>query len=184
MLAQQVEDYYKLHLYLETQRYIFRILSAKLIISNPRKYGFLLTPEDLYTPMDFDRIKINNSTDIPIRVIAEAAGTYFKRIKDLNPEIRGHHIPKGGRIIFVPKGTSEQFYRQYKKMVRTLQPKVKTEEGIYVVKKGDNLAAIAQRLGVPLKTLLQWNGLSQKKTIHPGQRLVVQPQKKAGAKTN
>jgi LysM repeat protein len=49
----------------------------------------------------------------------------------------------------------------------------RNELRVYVVRKGDNLHAIARRLGVPLRSLLTPNGLTPKSTIQPGQRLLV-----------
>jgi hypothetical protein len=55
-LAQQnTRDYYRLHLPLETQRYVFRILTAKLILTQPERYGFRLQPEDIYPPVACER---------------------------------------------------------------------------------------------------------------------------------
>jgi membrane-bound lytic murein transglycosylase D len=42
----------------------------------------------------------------------------------------------------------------------------------YKVRRGDNLAAIARRLGVTLDHILTANGLTPKKVLRPGQRLV------------
>ncbi len=57
MLMQKVNNYYKLYLNQETQRYVFKILAAKMIISNPEKYGFFLTDEDFYKPLQFDQVE-------------------------------------------------------------------------------------------------------------------------------
>lgn len=54
--AQQFEtDYYNLLLPEETNRYIYRILALKLIISQPDKYGFLLEKEDVYMPIEGEK---------------------------------------------------------------------------------------------------------------------------------
>ena len=55
---QNTRDYYRLYLPLETQRYVFRILTAKLILRNPERYGFRLEPEDIYPPIAFERIAL------------------------------------------------------------------------------------------------------------------------------
>jgi len=47
------------YLPLETQRYIFRILSVKLIFPNPEKYGLTLTDNDYYPPLIFDKIQVD-----------------------------------------------------------------------------------------------------------------------------
>ena len=44
--SQQVIDYYDAKLPNETERYVFRILALKEIISNPKKYGFIFEKED------------------------------------------------------------------------------------------------------------------------------------------
>jgi hypothetical protein len=87
---QGMKDYYRLYLPIETQRYVLRIISIKLIFSDPKRYGFHLSDEDYYPPLEFDRIQVNCLRDTHLRIIAQAAKTHFKEIKDLNPEIRGY----------------------------------------------------------------------------------------------
>jgi hypothetical protein len=171
ILAQKTDDFYRLYLPLETQRYIFRILAAKLILTDPEKYGFNYTREDLFSPLEFDRIKIECFQETPIHIIARAADTYFKVIKDLNPEIRGHYIAAGHHTILIPKGSSAGFRPRYKSLVD--QWLANKKERVYVVKEGDNLSNIAERFNVPLPALIIWNRLEKKKHIYPGDRLVI-----------
>ena len=170
-LEQQTTNYYQLYLPLETQRYIFRILSAKLILSNPEQYGFNLFEDDYYPPLEFDRIKLDCFQDTPIRIVAQAANTYFKVIKDLNPEIRGHYLQSGSYEIMIPKGSSKDFYARYEPLLKKWLAERK--DRIYVVKKGDSLTGIAERFNVPLPALLIWNRLNLKSTIHPGDELII-----------
>ena len=58
ILEQGTTNFYRLYLPLETQRFIFRILSVKLIVSNPQHYGFHLAGDELYAPLKFDRIRL------------------------------------------------------------------------------------------------------------------------------
>ncbi len=171
ILEQGTDNYYRLYLYMETQRYIFRILSIKLIFSNPEKYGFYLSEEDYYPPLEFDRIHINCFKDIPIKIIARAAKTHFKVIKDMNPEIWGHYLVKGSHTILIPKGSAKNFHRRYQDHFKHWLTSKK--EGIYIVKKGDCLSSIAERFNVPLTALLIWNNLDLKALIHPGDRLII-----------
>ena len=171
ILAQKTDDFYRLYLPLETQRYVFRILTAKLILTDPQQFGFSYTQEDLFTPLEFDRIKIECFQVTPIHIIARAANTYFKVIKDLNPEIRGHYIATGNHSILIPKGSSAGFHARYKTLVDQWQANKK--ERVYVVKEGDNLSDIAERFNVPLRALIIWNRLQKRKHIHPGDRLVI-----------
>ncbi|MCK9275247.1 MAG: transglycosylase SLT domain-containing protein [Syntrophales bacterium] len=175
ILAQKTNDYYSLYLPLETQRYILRIAAAKLIISNPEKYGFLFTNEDLYQPYTCERITFKSPERLPVRIVAEAANTSFKVIKDLNPEIRGYYLNEGTYSIFVPAEASEQFHSRYTRLLE--QWMSEETEYLYTVKKGDNLSIIADRFNVPLPALFLWNDLEIDEPIHPGDRLLIYPQK-------
>jgi hypothetical protein len=171
MTSQKVDDYYDFYLPLETQRYIFKIIAAKLIFSNPSRYGFHLQADDYYPPVSFDRVKLTLSNRTPLYIIAQAAGTHFKQIKNLNPEIRGHDLPKGSHIVAVPKGTEKKFHSRFTRLAEKWKKEYKMH--IYIVKKGDNLSIIAEQFHVALPALLAWNDLSLKSYIHPGEKLVI-----------
>ena len=175
ILEQDTDNYYHLYLPLETQRYIFRILSVKLIFSSPEKYGFILTEKDCYPPLTFDRIQVDCFKEVPIRIIGRAAKTRFKVIKDLNPEIRGHYLARGRHNILIPKGASAGFQARYQRYVKEFFAAQK--ESVYIVKKGDNLSSIAERFEIPLQALLIWNRLDLNSPIHPGDRLIILPKK-------
>lgn len=173
MMVQHTSDYYRLYLPLETQRFIFRIISAKLILSDPAKFGFNLADDDYYPPLEYDEISIDCFQDIPISLIAKASHTHFKMIKDLNPEIRGHYLIEGTHVILIPKGGKKGFIRRYKKLVKDY--KAEKTDRIYIVKSGDNLSSIAEKFEVPLAVLIIWNRLDLSKPIHPGDRLIIYP---------
>ena len=175
--VQKNTNYYELFLPLETQRYVFRIFAAKLVMSDPERYGFRLKKEDLYPPINFDRIKLESSGKIPIQIIAEAANTSFKVIRDLNPEIRGQTLSPGNYDILIPQGAARDFQVRYQKLMD--QGLAKSQESIYVVQKGDTLSSIAGRFKVPLQALASWNRLSLSNSIHPGQQLIIYPQNTA-----
>jgi membrane-bound lytic murein transglycosylase D len=171
ILEQGTDDYYQLYLPLETQAFIFRILTVKLILSNPGRFGFRLAAEDYYPPLETERIEVKCSRDTPIRIIAQAAKTYFKVIKDLNPEIRGSWLPEGTHILVIPRGAATEFQKRYSFLVEEwLAAKDKL---IYVVQEGDTLTGIAARFKVPVGALLEWNRLQSKATIRPGDKVIV-----------
>jgi len=171
ILEQGTSNYYDLYLPLETQRFIFRILSVKLVFSEPGKYGFGLADDDYYPPLDADLIQVDCLRETPIRIVAEAAKTTFKVIKDLNPEIRGHYLAPGIHRILTPKGTSAGFSERYTGLV---EKHLSTqEERIYIVEEGDNLSSIAAKFGVPLGALIIWNRVDLNRPIHPGDRLII-----------
>ena len=173
MLAQRSDNYYHLYLSLETQRYIMRAIAAKIILSAPETYGFQFTQTDLYPPLQYDRVRLECYQATPLAIVARAAGTYFKMIKDLNPEIRGHFLTAGSHWILLPPGTADVFDARFKNLVN--QWLAENRERVYVVKAGDNLSSIAERFKVPLPALMIWNRLGNKKHIHPGDRLVIYP---------
>jgi len=176
IMVQHTRDYYRLYLPLETQRFIFRILSAKLILSEPAKFGFHLTNADYYPPLEFDRISIDCFQKIPLSLVAKASKTDFKAIKDLNPEIRGHYLTEGTHSILIPKGANKGFNARYKKLVKEYEEK--RTDRIYIIKEGDNLSSIADKFDVPLAVLIIWNRLDLNKPIHPGDRLIIYPNNK------
>lgn len=171
---QDVRNYYDLYLPMETERYIFRVLSAKLILSDPEKYGFHLKDSDYYPPIEADEITFQVANKIPITVVAKAAQTHFKVIKGLNPELRGTFMPKGRYCILVPKGSAKGFEPRY----RSLSAAWQREEGsrVYTVEEGDNLSVIADRFGVSTGSLIRLNDLDLRRPIHPGDKLTI-PQK-------
>lgn len=174
ILEQETRDYYELYLPLETQRFIFRILAIKLILSEPARYGFDLTDADYYPETVTDAITLDCFQEVPIRLIAKAAGTVFKHIKDLNPEIRGHYLEEGRHSLNLPAGAGEGFHLRLEELLKDYL--ANRRDRSYTVKEGDNLSAIAEKFGVPFKALLIWNRIDMTQPIHPGQRLIIMPE--------
>ena len=171
ILVQKVSNYYKLYLNQETQRYLFRILAAKIIISNPARFGYVLGKSDLYLPREFDTLEIKASRPVPLHIIAQAAGTYFKIIKDLNPQIKYYHLPAGTCQIRIPKGCAAGFPQRYDKLIAEWFLRI--NDSVYTVRKGDTLTGIASRFDIPFKALLIWNGISAGRKIAPGDKLYI-----------
>lgn len=169
--AQETKDYYNLYLSLETQRYLFRILAAKRIISQPEQFGFYLEPDDLYPPLAFDMVSVTIEKETPVLVIARSANTFFKTIKDLNPQIRGNRIGKGTYELLLPVGSGKEFADSFKPQQKMWREQKNKQ--IYVVKKGDNLTAIAAKFNIPLSAIYIWNRIKPNGSIHPGDKLVI-----------
>ena len=182
ILEQETNSYYSLYLPIETQRFIFRILSVKLILSNPEEYGFKLAAEDYYPPLTFDRIQFDCFQETPIRIVAKAAKTHFKVIKDLNPEIRGHYLAAGNHNILIPKGASDGFEDRFRRLEESF---LESQKGrIYIIKSGDNLSSIADKFDIPIASLIIWNSIDLSCPIHPGDRLIIYPKNKKFNKTS
>jgi membrane-bound lytic murein transglycosylase D len=173
ILAQSVRNFYRLYLPLETQRYLFRILSAKLILTQPERYGFHLQAEDYYPPIRAATVELTCYEETSLTVVAQAAQTDFKRIKDLNPELRGHYLEAGTYTLAVPENTPSGFQKRFDKIHKEWSQQRK--EQIYIVQSGDNLSTIAEQFRVPLAAILIWNRLNLNSPLHPGDRLIIHP---------
>ena len=171
ILEQGTNDYYRLYLPLETQRFIFRILAIKIIFKEPNTYGVSLSTEDYYSPQVFSTVEISDANDLPLRLIANAAQTDFKTIKDLNPELRGYYLTTNKRLVNVPRHGDVGFQKRLSALVK-IDARLKSQR-LYVVKKGDSLSGIAKKFDVPVTALLIWNRIGIHHVIHPGQRLVI-----------
>jgi len=93
-------NYYDLLLPEETNRYVFRILALKYLISGARQVGYILEKEDAYQPFKTRSITVTES--IPnLATFAQEQGTSYKMIKILNPWLRDRSltISKGNSYI-------------------------------------------------------------------------------------
>ena len=93
---QQVEiqgqtNYYDLLLPEETSRYVFRILSFKIIFSDPEEYGFSVEEDHLYPEISHQLVKVD-STILNFADFAAKFGTNYKILKSLNPWLRKPYL--------------------------------------------------------------------------------------------
>ncbi len=168
---QEVEDYYDLYLSLETQQYVLKIAAVKMIFEHPETYGFFLEKGDYYPPESYDRVRFTSPGRLNLTIVALATDTVFKEIKVLNPELRGYFLCEGTYDLAVPKGKGKGFHKRFQSLVSTWRDDA--HQIYHVVKKGENLTMIAGKYNVSVVTLLQWNQLTFKSYIHPGDILVV-----------
>lgn len=89
--TQQVTSYYDALLPDETERYVFRILALKEVISNPQKYGFVFDENDLYTLEQTKEIKVDSAIT-NIASFAKNFGVNYKELKKHNPWLRENHL--------------------------------------------------------------------------------------------
>ena len=115
MAAQGVNNYYHLSLPEETERYVHRIIAAKIVLESPGRYGFDVPPDQLYPPLDCDEVNFFISREVPVKTLAAACGSYFKAIKRLNPWIKGATLPPGSHHLKIPKGAAPLFKEAYQR---------------------------------------------------------------------
>ena len=102
MEIQGTENYYDTFLPQETMRYLYRILSLKIVGSDPEAYGFRLRGDDYYGPLDDYRTVEVSGRDIKWPEVAGRYGTNYKMLRLLNPWMRDYvYDNKEGRILKV-----------------------------------------------------------------------------------
>lgn len=113
--AQQVDSAYDLYLAEETMRYIFRLLAMKEIMEHPADYGFVLTADNLYQPLDYKIVEVSTPVeDWP--TWAAAAGIDYLTLREHNPWIRSKTLPnKTGKTYKVKVPTKESLSRSSQK---------------------------------------------------------------------
>ena len=115
MAAQGVRSYYHLSLPEETERYVHRIIAAKIILESPGRYGFDIPQDQLYPPLASDEVDFSITKEVQVKTLAAACGTYYKTIKRLNPWIKGATLPPGSHHLQIPKGTAPRFQEAYRR---------------------------------------------------------------------
>jgi membrane-bound lytic murein transglycosylase D len=102
---QKVSSYYDLALNEETGRYIYRILSVKLLLNNPRSYGFYFRHKDLYPVIPSYLVSID-STVTDLVMFSRHFNISYKLLKDFNPWILGYTLTNKDRKLYkfiIPK---------------------------------------------------------------------------------
>ena len=107
---QKTKDYFYLDLPMETERYVYKIAVAKVILSEPEKYGFHLEKNEFYDLLQVERVPIELTQPLPIIDVARAVGFFYKEIKEMNPQLSEETIPPGTHVLNLPPGTSERFW--------------------------------------------------------------------------
>ncbi len=150
----------------ETRNYVAIILAMALVGKNPERYDIEVIPE---APLEFETVKVSKPTDL--RPIAEAIGINVEILRELNPHVlRGVTPPEREDFaLYVPLGTAQT--------LATVLPGLPESQRVYwqqyQVRRGDTLSGIAARHDTSVFAIAQANGISVRKTIHPGDVLVI-----------
>jgi membrane-bound lytic murein transglycosylase D len=91
MTTQGETSFYKILLPEETMRYIFRIAALKYILDNQDKFGFRLTNDVVYHPLNLRKETISYGIGNLV-AYAKSKGTDYKSIRMLNPWIRSNSL--------------------------------------------------------------------------------------------
>ena len=84
MKWQKTDHFFDTDMNNETGRYVFRIMALKLIMKNPKRYGFDIPKSQLYKPFKIKKIKIDNEI-LSLADWAQTKGINLKILRKLNP---------------------------------------------------------------------------------------------------
>ena len=88
---QQVDDMLDLYLVEETARYVYRIIAAKIMFSNPSAFGFRLRTKDLYMPIPYKEVSVNTGI-LNLAEWAKKQGITYALLKNMNPWLRDNFL--------------------------------------------------------------------------------------------
>ena len=110
LAKQDVDDSLDLQLVEETARYVYRILAAKIMFSNPTAFGFRLRASDLYPAIPYTEITVTEGIADLAR-FARSKGITLAILKNMNPWLRETSLANHSK--------------------RTYKLKIPTKEGMY-----------------------------------------------------
>ena len=91
MQKQQIDETLDLHLVEETARYVYRIIAAKIMFSNPAAFGFRLRASDLYMQVPYKEVTVTTGI-ADLAAWSKKQGTTYALLKNLNPWLRDNFL--------------------------------------------------------------------------------------------
>ena len=110
--AQDSKNYYDLLLNEETSRYLFRILSLKLVMGNPEQYGFKINADEKYPIIPFTEVKVSGGVT-SFTDFARENKTNYKLLKYFNPWLRLPYLKNPKKETYSIKIPEEGKFRKY-----------------------------------------------------------------------
>lgn len=109
MVTQGTKSYYDTYLPQETMRYVFRILSYKVVMSDPAAYGFIFEADDYFKPLDDYTVVTVSGPNIKWSEVARSHGTNYKMLRLLNPWIRDYNYENKSNLTLKVKVPASGF---------------------------------------------------------------------------
>ena len=105
---QETRNYYDLFLNSETSRYVLRIAALKIVLENPKKYGYCIEEYEYYDTFEFDEVLITEDIE-SVPQWAKKQGMTYKEFRFYNPAVSINDneynfvVPKEGYTFRVKK---------------------------------------------------------------------------------
>ncbi|MDO5760784.1 MAG: hypothetical protein Q4Q06_07145 [Bacteroidota bacterium] len=113
-----MNSYWDLALNNETARYVYRILAYKILMQNPKQYGFYLRGQDAYQPLEYTNITVD-STINDLYAFCRQNHVAYKYFKMANPELRGTKLLNKEKKIYTFRIPTSNSY-SYKHLIEKL----------------------------------------------------------------
>lgn len=151
--------------YQSARSYAAKIMAIALIDRNRDYFGFdALVPDEAIT---WDVVHIQSP--VRLSLIANAAGVPVDDVLELNPELVGKVVPKGGWDVRLPSGTYESFVHSYDRIAE----RYGEEHESVVLRFGETPEMIAHQYDIPERVLRAVNGYSRRDNVPYGTTLIV-----------
>ena len=140
-------------IFMETKRYVPKLIAAIIIARNPQKYGF--TDISYKEPREYETVNIPGG--VSLEAVAATANTSVKELRALNNELRKSQTPPKQKeyALRIPVGAKDLIASNLDK----LRPMPTTMFLTHTVRKGETLAEICSLYNISKTTLLKANNL-------------------------
>lgn len=177
-------DYWTIYRYLprETRGYVPAFIAVNYIMNYASEHN-IYPQKPTYTFFDFDTVLVNKR--LRFEQVAAALDVSMDELRLLNPSYKRDLIPYNGRhnVLRLPKQQVGLFVLNEETIYDYDKPLAHHDENgrAYIweekahyhrVRSGEFLGSIANRYGVRVSNIMEWNNL-RSTTIHPGRDLVI-----------
>jgi membrane-bound lytic murein transglycosylase D len=108
---QKVKSYYDLLFVEETTRYVFRILALKMVMEDPKEYGFQVDKRDKYPIIETQNVEVKGSI-ADLAAYAINKGINYKILKMFNPWLRDTLLKNPTRKTYILKIPEKGFRKK------------------------------------------------------------------------
>ncbi|MCI0597115.1 MAG: LysM peptidoglycan-binding domain-containing protein [candidate division Zixibacteria bacterium] len=165
MKRQDTKDFWEMKLRQQTENYVPLFAAAVMIAKEPKKYGF---GDVIYEPaIEFDTVVVLKPLELS--VVARFVDCTVPELKELNPHLARGVTPPGKFTLRVPSGKEGVFWAHYEQMPQARKMVLVRHK----IRRGESLAAIAQRYGTTAGDLIRINRLRKAYRPKAGRTLLV-----------
>jgi membrane-bound lytic murein transglycosylase D len=150
----------------ETRDYVPFILATALIAKDPVRFGFDVVPDP---PLAWEVVKVRKPTDLAR--VAAFTGSTLPDLQLLNSELKTRTTPHGvpSYDLRVPVGSADLLAPRLAALPAT--PEIAQKR--IVVRRGETLQKVANRAGISVTELCDWNDLPRTARLKKGTVLIV-----------